>query len=80
MYANSIEKGTGQSPESEYKMTNTETKNEILEGIAKNILRIETLETRNDDKLDFHEVSVWSLKEALELAYETGRKAAEVKA
>ena len=47
-----------------------------LDLIANEILGIETLETRNSDALDFHEVSVWSLKKALEAAYEEGRKAA----
>ena len=45
-----------------------------LEKIAKEILWIETLETRNSDGLDFHEVSVWGLKEALEAAYKAGQK------
>ena len=34
---------------------------------------IETLETRNRDALDFHEVSVWGLEEILQKAYELGR-------
>ncbi len=46
----------------------------ILEGIARNILFIETLKTRRSDELDFHEVSVWSLREALRVAYEMGRQ------
>jgi hypothetical protein len=41
--------------------------------IAALVLGIETLETRNSDGLDFHEVSVWSLKKALEEAYLAGR-------
>lgn len=45
-----------------------------LEKIAEARLGIETLETRNSDSLDFHEVSVWSLKAALEAAYELGKK------
>lgn len=44
-----------------------------LETIAKEHLFIETLETRNSDGLDFHEVSVWGVKKALEMAYELGR-------
>lgn len=47
---------------------------QILEKIAAEILNIETLKTRNSDDLDFHEVSVWSLKKALEAAYEAGKK------
>lgn len=45
-----------------------------LEKIAKEILWIETLETRKSDSLDFHEVSVWGLKEALEAAYKAGQQ------
>ena len=47
-----------------------------LATIAREVLRIETLETRNSDGLDFHEVSVWGLRDALRLAYEAGAKAA----
>lgn len=32
------------------------------------------LETRNSDSADFFEVSVWSLKSALEAAYKLGQK------
>jgi len=49
----------------------------IITKIAKEILDIETLQERKSDGLDFHEVSVWSLKEALEMAYKAGK--AEVK-
>ncbi len=44
--------------------------------IAKEILDLETLEARNMDGLDFHELSVWEIREALEAAYNAGRKAA----
>jgi hypothetical protein len=53
--------------------TTTET---TLTTIAQSTLGIETLETRRSDQLDFHEVAVWSLREALEAAYEAGRQAA----
>jgi hypothetical protein len=43
--------------------------------IAKEILDLETLETRNMDRLDFHELSVWEIRDALEAAYNAGRKA-----
>jgi hypothetical protein len=46
-----------------------------LREIASRILDIETLETRRSDGLDFHEVAVWSVKQALEAAYEAGRTA-----
>ena len=42
------------------------------EQIARKHLCIPTLETRNSDSLDFHEVSVWSLKEALQAAFALG--------
>lgn len=40
--------------------------------IASKLLNIETLETRYSDQLDFHDCSVWSIKEALEDAYQAG--------
>lgn len=45
-----------------------------LEEIAKEELFIETLERRYSDGLDFHDVSVWGVKKALELAFELGRQ------
>lgn len=42
--------------------------------IAKGCLKIETLNTRNSDRLDFHEVPVWDLKQALQLAYKAGEE------
>jgi hypothetical protein len=45
----------------------------IVEHIAKTKLQIPTLRARNSDHLDFHEVSVWGLKQALRAAYEAGR-------
>lgn len=44
--------------------------------IARDDLGIETLEVRKRDHLDFHEVSVTSLKEALVAAYLMGRREA----
>ncbi len=35
-------------------------------------LGLETLEARKSDSLDFHDLAVWSVKEALEAAYEAG--------
>ena len=43
--------------------------------IAREILDLETLETRSMDSLDFHELSVWEIREALEAAYNAGRQA-----
>ena len=47
---------------------------QLLEEIAKKHLNLETLETRNSDSLDFHDVSVWGIKAALQEAYEAGKK------
>jgi hypothetical protein len=48
-----------------------------MQQIALDHLFIETLETRNSDRMDFHEVSVWGVKSALMAAYEAGRQAAK---
>lgn len=45
---------------------------QLLTDIAKKHLNIKTLETRNSDSLDFHDVAVWCLKDALQAAYEAG--------
>jgi hypothetical protein len=55
------------------------TREQIIQKIAREHLSIETLEERNLDRLDFHEVSVWAVKEALEAAYEAGRNAPPAK-
>jgi len=47
-----------------------------LETIARRVLGIETLKTRKADHLDFHEVSVWQVEEALQAAYQAGRDSA----
>jgi len=44
----------------------------ILE-IATRHFFVETLDTRNSEKLDFHDVAVWAMRAALENAYEAGR-------
>jgi hypothetical protein len=46
----------------------------LLTRIARTKLHIETLETRCSDRLDFHNVAIWSLREALEAAYNAGIK------
>ena len=45
-----------------------------LEQIAAKFFYTETLETRNSDSLDFHEVSVWGIADALKAAYELGQQ------
>lgn len=51
------------------------TVDELLDAIAKKHLDIDTLETRNSDRLDFHDVAVWSVREALLSAYQAGMAA-----
>jgi hypothetical protein len=50
----------------------------LLLDIAQRHLFLETLETRNRDRLDFHDTAVWAIRSALEAAYEAGRRAGEV--
>lgn len=47
----------------------------LLTIAQKHFPNIETLETRNSDGLDFHDVAVWAIRAALEAAYEAGRVA-----
>lgn len=50
-------------------MSNLDT---ILTSIAQEHLGIPTLEVRNSDSLDFHEVSVWGIRASLTAAYNAG--------
>ncbi len=50
---------------------------QLLARIALDHLFIETLETRNSDSLDFHDVSVWGVKSALVAAYQAGLAAGQ---
>jgi predicted RNase H-like nuclease len=45
----------------------------ILTEIARKHLHIETLETQNSDRLDFHDVAVWGVLDALQAAFAAGR-------
>ena len=54
-----------------------QTLDQQMQQIALDHLFIETLETRNSDRMDFHEVSVWGVRSALMAAYEAGRQAAQ---
>ena len=49
----------------------------LLESIALDHLFIETLQTRHRDSLDFHDVSVWGVKSALQAAYDAGMRSAD---
>ena len=52
----------------------------LILDIATRHFFIETLETRNRDRLDFHDVAVWAIRAALEEAFEAGRRAGAVSA
>lgn len=43
--------------------------------IAKEVLGLETLDERRSDSLDFHELSVWHIRNALEAAFAAGQMA-----
>lgn len=45
----------------------------LLQIATRHFHNIETIETRNSDRLDFHDVAVWAIRAALEDAYEAGR-------
>lgn len=45
-----------------------------IDKIAKDVLGIETLTVQGRDSLDFHDLNVVLLREALEAAYDAGRR------
>lgn len=57
--------------------TDSERINRELAEIAKTELGLETLDTRNSDALDFHDLAVWTIKRALVAAYEAGVSASK---
>ncbi|WP_414143513.1 DUF6900 domain-containing protein [Burkholderia cepacia] len=44
----------------------------LLFAIARIHLRIDTLETRHSDRLDFHDCAVWCIRDALAAAFDAG--------
>ena len=48
--------------------------NKELDRIARDVLGLDTLETRKSDRLDFHDLAVWKIREALADAYLAGTK------
>jgi len=52
--------------------TRTMSTTDLFTRIAQTHLHIETLETRHRDSLDFHDVGVWCVRDALRAAYEAG--------
>lgn len=55
------------------KSKHDQARDAILAAIAREQLGIETLARRYRDALDFHDLSVVGIREALEAAYEAGR-------
>ena len=49
------------------------TKEQTISNIAFEYLGTETLDTRNSDSLDFINLPVWSIKAALEAAFNAGK-------
>lgn len=45
---------------------------EEIERIAKEYLRVSTLQTRRSDALDFYDLPVWEIRAALTAAYMSG--------
>ena len=48
------------------------TTKDLFTRIAQKHLSIDTLETRHRDSLDFHDVGVWCVRDALQAAFEAG--------
>ena len=51
----------------------------LLEIATRHFHSVETLETQNSDRLDFHDVAVWAIRAALEEAFAAGQAAASTK-
>ena len=64
--------GRGKRQKERRKMATRVSDKTLLEWARKAVPGLETLETRNLDRLDFHEVSVRTLRDALLAAYEAG--------
>ena len=54
------------------------TRDTAIREIARRELLIETLDRRMSDRLDFHDVAVWTVEAALAAAYEAGRDAGRI--
>jgi uncharacterized protein DUF6900 len=52
----------------------TAAERQALDLLACRVLGVETVETRNSDGLDFHDVAVWTIRKLVAEAYEMGRK------
>lgn len=56
-----------------------ETLDALFERLARKHLLIPSLAERKSDGLDFHDVSVWGVKAALQAAFEAGQQAGSAK-
>src|SRR4030067_318327 len=56
------------------KLKDEKSTEQIIQKIAADHLFLDTLDPRNADSLDFHEVSVWCIKSALQAAFDAARK------
>jgi len=54
----------------------TPAERQALATIAQDVMYIQTLDTRHSDRLDFHDVAVWTIREALAKAFLRGRQRA----
>jgi hypothetical protein len=63
--------GAGTPPSAQNPMADT------LDDIAWKYLFLVTLKPRGSDDLDFHDLSVWQIRRALEAAYLAGYRAAQ---
>ena len=45
-----------------------------VDRIAKRILGVETMETRNSDRDDFYDLAIWKIQDAMNRAYDAGRE------
>jgi len=61
-------------------MSNQAKMERAIQEAVRTIPTVETLEERGHDSLDFNEISVSCLREALESAYKAGRKDEETRA
>ncbi len=52
--------------------TAAQEQNNTVADIARNILKLDTLEVRNSDSKDFHDLGVWDIEAALKAAYTAG--------
>lgn len=54
-------------------MTSQQLIDETIERIGRDYLHLRTLVRRGDDHLDFHELPIWEIRDALRAAYAAGQ-------